>query len=664
MKTKSILKRFSFLILALILLTLTLPDVSFAQSNGATVTANYGPPAAANTWEKFTIPLTAAQFNTDDATFQQVMSNVQHIRISTEFHSGYDTGSMDNVSIGTRFSSDFNSGLGGWSAAGDGTMEWIPTGGISGGHLQVADWASGDYHYAVTPPEWSGDWSNLIGSSLVFYLKTDQPSNGSIIAITSEGTNRLVLSADPLVVPPQGLSNMSVSLSPAATQDLVVGLSSSDTNCITVPSSVSIGSGQSSGGFVASAASSAQVDCSSVIISSASGYWEGRLTLRVGDGSVQSTGTTTGPVNTAGTNSGPVSTTGTTLGVCDPSVSSPGGGASASSIDWDSPAVQGCFEPWITEAMSLLNSYVGDYDFNVNKPYSINKYGQLEGRYLHSANEPDNFQQYNNNKYWWMWDHYTVESVSGWSSEEWRTAGVPGLRPYVRQCLGSSGVGVGVPNPATSSGNSLPIPPFGSTEPASVRQMTLQAGQRRVVEGDLVYVPIWLINGTNVANMNFNILYDDTVAFPEGDILLGSVLGRALFDSNTGQSGIIRAGFAQTTGLYGTGSVAYIPFRALGRAGDLTGICLELTIINDPSGTAVTIDRIHGAVQIVGPDGLVPGDCNNDGKLTQYDAFCALQMSVKLRPEQMVLDLDGDGEVTSRDATIILQQATKALGGR
>lgn len=660
MKTKSILKRFLFFMLALILLTMTLPNVSFAQSNGATVTTTYGPPTSANTWEEFTIPLTAATFNVDDATFQQVMSNVQLLRISTEFSTQKDTGSVDNFSIGARFSSDFNSGLEGWSAAGDGTMEWIPSGGISGGHLQVTDWASGDWHFAVTPPDWSGDWSDLIGSSLVFYLKTDHPDYASKIEITSEGSNRLVLSADPLIVPLHGSSNVSVSSSPATTQDLLVSLTSSDTNCITVPSSVTIGGGQSSGQFIASAASGAQADCSSVITASASAYSDGRLTLRVGDGS----GQVSGPAG------GPVSTTGTTIGICGPSVGSPGGGGGASTPSIDRiQAAQGCFERWITEAMSRLNAYNGDEDFNANKPYSINKYGQLEGRYFHSAYEPDNFHQYNNSKYWWMWDHYTVESVSDWSREEWRAAEVPALRPYMRQCLGesgtvplSAGVVAGVPDLTATSVNSLPIPPFGSTEPASVSQMTLQAGQRRVEEGGLVYVPVWLIYGTNVANMNFNILYDGAVAVPEGDLIKGSLLDRALFESNIGQADLIHAGFAQTTGLYGTGSVAYIPFRAVGRAGDLTGLCLEITIINDPGGTVLAIDRIHGAIQIVGPDGLVPGDCNNDGELTPYDAFCALQMSVKLRPERLVLDLDGDNEVTSRDASIILQQATRPRG--
>jgi len=35
--------------------------------------------------------------------------------------------------------------------------------------------------------------------------------------------------------------------------------------------------------------------------------------------------------------------------------------------------------------------------------------------------------------------------------------------------------------------------------------MTLQAAQRRVAANDLVLVPVWLINGANVANINFDL---------------------------------------------------------------------------------------------------------------------------------------------------------------
>lgn len=662
MKSKSPLRQIIIQILASTLLMLILPGTSFAQNNGRTISTGYGPPSAENEWQKFTIPLTAATFDVDEATFTEVMSNVLELRISAEFSGGKDIAGIDDVSLGNRYSSDFNSGLQGWFVSGDGTMEWVSSGGVSGGFLQVSDWASGDWHFATTPPAWAGDWSNLIGDSLIFYVKTNYPEGAAVVEISSQATNRLILEANPLTVPVGGSSNVSVTPNPTTNQDVTVSLSSSNQDCITVPDSVTVSGSQSSGQFTASAAPGAEEGCTSTIVASSSGYRDGRLTLRVGDDGLQAGGQDDGQDN--GQPDGPTGPTSLTFGVCGPSVGSPGGGGATSSFDWNSAAVQNCFERWIKEAESRLNAYDGDSYFNANKPWRFNQYGLLEGNLIRSAYAPDNFPQYNNNKYWWMWDFYTAESISEWSKESWRNAGVPALRPYVRQCMGESGASDSVPALGTGFGNSLPIPLFGSTEPALVNQMTLQAGQRRVEEGGLVYVPVWLINGSNVANMNFNLSYDSTVAVPEGEFIPGSLLGSALFEGNSGEFELIRVGFAQTTGLYGTGSITYIPFRAVGRAGDLTGLCLEVTTINTPDGTQLRIDRIQGAIQIVGPDGLVPGDCNNDGALNQYDAFCALQMSVNLRSERLVLDMDNSGDVTSRDATIILQQATRPLGNR
>ena len=82
-----------------------------------------------------------------------------------------------------------------------------------------------------------------------------------------------------------------------------------------------------------------------------------------------------------------------------------------------------------------------------------------------------------------------------------------------------------------------------------------------------------------------------------------------------------------------------------------------MTSLNEPGGSIVPIDRIDGLVQIVGPDGMLPGDCDGNGILSEVDALCALQMSVKLVPESLVLDLDKNQAVNSRDSTLILQKA-------
>ena len=207
-------------------------------------------------------------------------------------------------------------------------------------------------------------------------------------------------------------------------------------------------------------------------------------------------------------------------------------------------------------------------------------------------------------------------------------------------------------------GDQLGTPPFGTEDPCTaVSRMTLQAGQRNVVAGGEVWVPVWMIKGANVANLNFEMAYDTGVVAAVRGVNRGSFFSTALQQANTEEAGIARFGYAQTTGENGTGPVAWIKFKAVGRPGDRTSLRLSVTSLNEPGGSIVPIDRIDGLVQIVGPDGMLPGDCDGNGILSEVDALCALQMSVKLVPESLVLDLDKNQAVNSRDSTLILQKA-------
>jgi hypothetical protein len=409
-------------------------------------------------------------------------------------------------------------------------------------------------------------------------------------------------------------------------------------------------------------------------------------------GGADASGTDTGGTDTSGTGTG--GTTGqpgvpaVQGAICGAytGVSVPAGSTAAA--PWDTAAGQNCFERWIREAMGRLNAYDGGSEFNGHKPWDINEYGILVGTGIASVAAPDAFPEYNNNRYWWMWDAYDADSVWGWRNDNWRGAQVPPIRQYVTRCLaeagGSAPAVTGVSSTpgtfvrSTVPGNDFVPPPYGAfPEPAPVGGMALQAGQRRVPQGALLYVPVYLLNGANVANMNFNIAYNNAVARPEGDLVQGSMLGGALFEHNTAETNLIRVGFAQQSGIYGTGAVTYVPFRAVGQPGSRTDLCLEVTTINDPGGTVLPIDRIHGFIEIVNPDGTGPGggtgpgsggvlqgDCVPDGRLDERDATCALQMSVNLRPVLPWIDMDGSGDVTSRDATLILQQANVSRAGR
>jgi fibro-slime domain-containing protein len=228
--------------------------------------------------------------------------------------------------------------------------------------------------------------------------------------------------------------------------------------------------------------------------------------------------------------------------------------------------------------------------------------------------------------------------------------------------------------PPTGSG-SIPgtnssLPPFGNPQPnTNVQRMSIQVAQRRVISGELVQVPVWLITASNVANMNFELSFSASVAKPEGTSSKGNLLDNSLFSVNSNDSGIIRAGFAGTAGVSGTGTVMTVPFRAVGKPGDRTLINISVTTLNDPTGKVLTIDRIPGEIVILdskgeipgstgtpATTGIPPGDCDGDGVLTFLDAVCALEMSVKLQPARLVLDIDKSGDVTSRDATIIAQR--------
>jgi hypothetical protein len=119
-----------------------------------------------------------------------------------------------------------------------------------------------------------------------------------------------------------------------------------------------------------------------------------------------------------------------------PTTPAPSGPTPPGGNPWETSVGQNCFEQWITEAMSRLNAYNGDSDFNARKPWSINKYGVLEGNPRFgptSVSAPDDFAQHNNNKYWWMWDHYPNEI--SWTDPNWNGAGVPLLRDYVTKCV-------------------------------------------------------------------------------------------------------------------------------------------------------------------------------------------------------------------------------------
>lgn len=119
---------------------------------------------------------------------------------------------------------------------------------------------------------------------------------------------------------------------------------------------------------------------------------------------------------------------------------------------WDTPEGQVCIDNWAAETSARLNAHRGTKEFNDRKPWSFNRFGLLEGgawvngRRLgpFSAYSPDNFRDYNYNKYRYMWEclKYTPDGDNGrWRDVNWEGALIESLRTYVEKCVGRGQTG-------------------------------------------------------------------------------------------------------------------------------------------------------------------------------------------------------------------------------
>ena len=203
--------------------------------------------------------------------------------------------------------------------------------------------------------------------------------------------------------------------------------------------------------------------------------------------------------------------------------------------------------------------------------------------------------------------------------------------------------------------------------------MTLLAGKREVKSGEVVTLPVCLIKGAGVADMNFNIVYNASVAQATNAAKGSLIPGNTLFEANPGEKGTARMGFAGNKDFGGTGPVAQLTFKAVGKPGDRTPLRVVVPTIGSASGGKPAIATIDGEIKIVSetppttppptPPSTPPstptetkGDCDGNGQVNAADALCALKMSVKLIPVNLRTDMDNDGNVTSTDARLILQK--------
>lgn len=195
----------------------------------------------------------------------------------------------------------------------------------------------------------------------------------------------------------------------------------------------------------------------------------------------------------------------------------------------------------------------------------------------------------------------------------------------------------------------------GGTPPKPLRPI-IAVSRRDVQPGETVTIPVYIRNPQGTANLNVEVSYDPSVIVPVGETVRGNSLPSAtLFSANSSEEGIVRIGFAGSSMLVGDGTIAEVTFRAVGGVGSSTELPPRATTMNTASREDLTPTIETGAVRIVAR--RTPGDFDGDGRSTAADALAALEMSVRLRPVDLVVDMDSDGTVTSLDAALILRAA-------
>jgi hypothetical protein len=250
-------------------------------------------------------------------------------------------------------------------------------------------------------------------------------------------------------------------------------------------------------------------------------------------------------------------------------------------------------------------------------------------------------------------------------------AGLPKTSDSASNTGANTGANTG-PNigPDNGANNSPPavVKPCPDTAAA---QTELQACRITANAGATVQVPVYLNKASDLANLNFDLLYDGAVAKAAGKAMKGSLLGsQALFESNLSQVGAAHIGFAGTTGVTGSGVIAYVPFTIVGAPGSHTSLELKDTAANTSTSGRPAIALAAGEIVVAGaappppnppppgppPSNPPPANPPPEKTFTALDALKALQMSVGLLAPDMAYDLDKNGQITSNDARLILSR--------
>ena len=157
--------------------------------------------------------------------------------------------------------------------------------------------------------------------------------------------------------------------------------------------------------------------------------------------------------------------------------------------------------------------------------------------------------------------------------------------------------------------------------------------------------------------MAMTLRYDSSVLVAT-EVVKGSLTSNSLLDYNIIDSAI-KVNVDDKNGFFGDGSVAYVRFNVIGTEGSSTTLDITALSANRVDQTSFNIATKDGVFKVISLEESKGDAVGDGGELTALDALYALQMAVGKIPEDLAMDMNEDGSVTSIDARLILKSSAK-----
>ncbi|MCD4704044.1 MAG: hypothetical protein K8R64_07110 [Methanosarcinaceae archaeon] len=195
-----------------------------------------------------------------------------------------------------------------------------------------------------------------------------------------------------------------------------------------------------------------------------------------------------------------------------------------------------------------------------------------------------------------------------------------------------------------------------STPPSTVDFSGLIFESRSRPDGSSVQIPLKLSGiDEKIGNMDMTLSYNSSV-LEATEVIKGGLTTNSLFDYNI-LDGTIKISLADKAGFSGDGSIAYVRFDVIGAEGSSSPLEIDSLAANRADDLSViNIPDKDGVFKVVSREASL-GDGDGDEEYTALDALYALQMAVGKIPEDISMDMNGDGQISSIDARKILRMA-------